>query len=335
MSTAKNYAYLVGRVRVLERGLLTPRILDALLRAEDLEQALRVVAEIPYLGEAFQGIVLNPQSIDRVLNEHFSGIVGDFAKEKEGEDVAGFFLLTFDTTALKLAVKHFMLRKPLEKTYLASFDPRKVIRFLSGEGSEYFPEHLVQTLREIQELLESHPGNVQGVEFICDRFFLKGTYNLAKRMQGPLQKWYYLYIIFAYLRSAFRARYQERKPDTLRLLYFDNTLLGEKELLEMLSLSDEKIPEYLEHLGFAFVLPEAGAFRNDPYYIAEVERKMDNYLLSFLRQHRWETFGPEPIFGFLFAKFIDMKNLRILLEGKYFGLEGDVLRRKLRECYYE
>jgi hypothetical protein len=30
-----------------------------------------------------------------------------------------------------------------------------------------------------------------------------------------------------------------------------------------------------------------------------------------------------------------VKNLRILLEGKYFQIEGDILRRKLRECYYE
>ncbi|MEN3183699.1 MAG: V-type ATPase subunit, partial [Atribacterota bacterium] len=69
--------------------------------------------------------------------------------------------------------------------------------------------------------------------------------------------------------------------------------------------------------------------------IAEIERKMDNHLLSLIRQYRLETFGPEPVFGFLFAKSIDMKNLRILLEGKYFGLEADVLRKKLRECYYE
>lgn len=335
MSGARDYAYLIGRVRVLERSLLTPRTLDALLRSEDLEQALRVMTEVPYLGEAFQGIVPSLESIDRVLTEHFFGIVSDFAKQNNGKDIAEFFLLGFDAAALKLAVKHYMLKKPLEKTYPASFDVRKVIRFLSGEGSEYFPEDFAQTLQAIQELLETHPGDAQGVEFLCDRFFLKGTYNLANRSSGSLRKWYHLYIIFAYIRGAFRARYQERKPDALRRLYFDNPLLGEKELLEMLSLPDEKVPEYLEYLGFAFVLPEAGVFRNDPYYIAEIERKMDNHLLSFIRQHRLETFGPEPVFGFLFAKSVDMKNLRILLEGKYFGLETDVLRRKLRECYYE
>lgn len=335
MSEARDYAYLIGRVRVLERSLLTPRILDALLRSEDLEQALRVMAEVPYLGEAFQGIVPSLGNIDRVLTEHFFGIVSDFAKQSNGKDVADFFLLGFDAAALKLAVKHFMLRKPLEKTYPASFDVRKVVRFLGGEGGEYFPEDFAQTLQAIQDLLETRPGDAQGVEFLCDRFFLKGTYDLANRSCGPLRKWYHLYIIFAYIRGTLRARYQERKPDTLRLLYFDNPLLGERELLEMLSLPDEKLPEYLEYLGFAFILPETGVFRNDPHYIAEIERKMDNHLLSFIRQYRLETFGPEPVFGFLFAKSIDMKNLRILLEGKYFGLEADVLRKKLRECYYE
>lgn len=335
MNGEKNYAYLVGRVRVLERGLLTPRMIDALLRAEDLDQALRITAEIPYLGEAFQGIVPSPQAIDRILTEHFFSIVQDFARQKGGEDVAGFFLLGFDVVALKLAIKHFVTKRALEKTYPSSLDARKVLRFLTGEGSEYFPENLSETLRAIQEFLETHPENIQGVEFLCDRFFLKETYRLANLASVPLRKWYHLYIIFAYLRGALRARYQERKPEMLRLLYFDNPLLGERELLEFLALPEEKIAEYLEHLGFAFILPEAGVFRNDPYYIADMERKMDNYLLSWIRQYRRETFGPEPVFGFLFAKSTDVKNLRILLEGKYFGLEGDVLRRKLRECYYE
>lgn len=335
MNGEKNYAYLVGRVRVLERSLLTPRVLDALLRAEDLDQALRIMTEIPYLGEVLQGVVPTPQNIDRVLTEHFFGIVSDFARQKGGEEVARFFLLGFDVVAAKLAIKHFMVRKPFEQPYPASFDPRRIFRFLSGEGSEYFPENFAQTLREVQGLLETHPGNTQGVEFLFDRFFLKETYNLSTSVVGPLRKWYHLYIIFAYLRGALRARYQERKPSMLRLLYFDNPLLGERELLELLSVPEEKVPEYLEYLGFAFILPEAGVFRNDPYYLAEIERKMDNHLLAWIRQYRRETFGPEPVFGFLFAKSIDIKNLRILLEGKYFGLEGETLRRKLRECYYE
>ncbi len=335
MSGERDYAYLIGRVRVLERGLLTPRVLEALLRAEDLDQALRVMAEVPYLGEVFQGIVPNPRNIDRALTEHFFNLASDFAKHRSGEDIARFFLLGFDVTAMKLAVKHFMAKKPLEQTYLASFDVRKVIRFLSGEGSEYFPENLAQTLREVQEFLETQPGNAQGVEFLFDRFFLKEMYHLATRTIGPLRRWYHLYIIFAYLRGALRARYQERKPNILRLLYFENPLLRERELLEFLSIPEEKVSEYLEHLGFAFILPEAGVFRNDPYYIADVERKMDNYLLTWIRQYRRETFGPEPVFGFLFAKSIDVRNVRILLEGKYFGIEGEVLRRKLRECYYE
>lgn len=330
-----DYAYLVGRVRVLERGLLHPRLLDALLRAEDLEQAFRVVAEIPYLGEAFQGIVPTPQNIDRVLTDHFFGIVDDFAKRQGGQDVTAFFLLGFDTTALKLAVKHFMLRKPLEKRYPASFDPRRILRFLGGEMGEYFPESLTRTLREIQEFLETHPGNAQGTEFILDRFFLEEVYKLAARTEGPLRKWYHAFLVFAYLRGTFRARYQERKPEMLRLLYFENPLLGERELTELLLLPVDKVPEYVRYLGFAFILPEEGVFRDDPYYLAEIERKMDNYLLSWVRQYRRETFGPEPVFGFLFAKSMDMKNLRILLEGKYFQLEGEILRRKLRECYCE
>ncbi len=334
MKANSDYAYLVGRVRALERSLLEPKTFDALLRAEDLDQALRIVAEIPYLGESFQNISPTPKTIDRVLTGHFFGIVSDFAKSQGGEEVTAFFLLGFDVTALKLAVKHFMARRPFEWTYPGFLDPRRVLRFLSGE-TEYFSDPLAQALWEVQELLEARPGYAQGVEFLLDRFFLKQVYNLAERTEGPLKKWYQAFVVFSYLRGTFRARYEERKPDALRLLYFANPLIREKDLLELLSLPEDKVPDYLEYLGFAFVLPEKEIFRDDPYYLAEMEKRMDNELLFWVRKYRRETFGPEPVFGFLFAKSIDVKNLRILLDGKYFYIEGDILRRKLRECYYE
>jgi len=88
-------------------------------------------------------------------------------------------------------------------------------------------------------------------------------------------------------------------------------------------------------IGLSSVLPDQGVFQDDPYYLATMEKIMDNYLLSMLRPYQLNAFGPEPVFGFLFAKNIDIKNLRIVLHGKYFEMDERDLRDKVRECYYE
>ncbi len=67
--------------------------------------------------------------------------------------------------------------------------------------------------------------------------------------------------------------------------------------------------------------------------LAEIERNMDNYLLDFIRSYRWKAFGPSRFL--ISRKSIDVKNLRLVLEGKYFGLESEKIKSKLRECYYE
>lgn len=329
------FAYLVGRVRALESGLLTQRALENLLKAEDLEQALRVVSEIPYWGTAFQGSFRTPQAIDEALTGHWWGLVEDFNRYKVARPLTRFFILSFDFAFLKLAMKSHLARKPLQQLYPTTLDAKRVFRFFTGEGGEFLPKYFETAIREAFSAVENYAGQIQPLEFVLDRFYLQEVYELALQSESPaLRNWFFAYMAFAYVRAALRARCQGRKPEIVRLLYTPNSLISQEMFMGLLSANPEKVTEMVADLGFQFLLP-GEVFRDDPYYVAEVEKNMDNSLMRFARSFRSQTFGPEPVFGFLFAKGMDAKNLRIVLEGKYFGLPPEVLRSKVRECYYE
>jgi hypothetical protein len=87
----------------------------------------------------------------------------------------------------------------------------------------------------------------------------------------------------------------------VRFMYAANSLISVDTFMGLLSAPAEKVPEIITDLGFQFVFPTE-PFRDDPYYVAEVEKNIDNYLMRFARSFRAQTFGPEPVFGFLFAK---------------------------------
>jgi V/A-type H+-transporting ATPase subunit C len=329
------FAYLVGRVRALESGILTQRILENALKAEDLEQALRAVAEVPYWGTVFQGALSNLQAIDEVLTGHYWSLVEDFNRYKIAQRIVRFFVLGFDFNFLKLAMKSYLAKRPLEKSYFTTLDSRRVFRFFSGEGGESLPAPFEGAVREAFAALEEHSGDVQLLEFVLDRYYLQEIYRLALISESQvLKNWLLVYVAFAYVRAALRARCQGRKPEMVRFMYAANSLISVDTFMGLLSAPAEKVPEIITDLGFQFVFPTE-PFRDDPYYVAEVEKNIDNYLMRFARSFRAQTFGPEPVFGFLFAKGMDVKNLRIVLEGKYFGLPQETLRSKVRECYYE
>jgi len=66
-ANAISYTYIIGRVRVLERGVLNNHLLENALKSEDLEQALRVLSELPYINEVLQNTAKNPNAIDQAL----------------------------------------------------------------------------------------------------------------------------------------------------------------------------------------------------------------------------------------------------------------------------
>ena len=329
------YAYLVGRVRALERGLLTQRTLENLLRSENLEQALRGVAEIPYWGDVFQNVPPRIYDIDKALVSHYWQTIQEINSHSPGDEIARFFIWPFDFSEMKLILKYRLAGKTLEETYPTTLNLVRVNRFLGGETREYLPDLWIKAINDSLEAYENFRV-IQAVEMVLDRHYLEQVYLLAQEMESRvLKNWLLAFVLLAYFRAVFRARYQERKGELMRLLYFPQPLFPEEKFIEMLSAPAEKVAEEVDNFGFDFLLPEKGIFRDDPSYLAEIERNMDNYLLDFIRSYRWKAFGPEPVFGFLWAQSIDVKNLRLVLEGKYFGLESEKIKSKLRECYYE
>ncbi|MGQ9746584.1 MAG: V-type ATPase subunit [Candidatus Caldatribacteriaceae bacterium] len=330
-----NFAYLVGRVRALESSILIPRVLENVLKAEDLEQALRIVSEIPYWGTTFQSIFRNPQALDEVLISHYWGFLEDFRQYKIASSLVSFFTLGFDFAFLKLAMKHHLAKKPLKKSYPTTLDEKRVFRFFSGESGEFLLEPFARAVREAFSVWETQAGQVQLLEFVLDRFYLQEVYQLALGSESQaIKNWLLAYVVFSLLKIVLRARCQEKKPEVIRLMYVPNAFMPQDVFLTLLSVPSDKVPEMIADLGFRFLLGNE-SFRDDPYSVAEIEKNIDNYLVRFARTFRVQTFGPEPVFGFLFAKSMDAKNLRIVLEGKYFGLPMEVLRAKVRECYYE
>jgi len=63
------------------------------------------------------------------------------------------------------------------------------------------------------------------------------------------------------------------------------------------------------------------------------EKLSDNYILDFVKKHKYSVFDVEPLVGYLFAKENEIRNVRIIMTGKINNIPGEIIKERLRETY--
>ena len=66
---------------------------------------------------------------------------------------------------------------------------------------------------------------------------------------------------------------------------------------------------------------------------ARLEKLSDDYITAYLKRGKWTPFGPEPLIGYLWAKEMEIKNIRLILVGKINKLPAEAIRERLRDGY--
>ena len=63
------------------------------------------------------------------------------------------------------------------------------------------------------------------------------------------------------------------------------------------------------------------------------ERACDNGVTAYMSAARRVPFGEQIVAGYLYARECELTAIRIILSGRLAGLEGDVIRERLRDPY--
>ncbi len=135
----------------------------------------------------------------------------------------------------------------------------------------------------------------------------------------------------ANLRTAVRVHRMGREPEFLRQVLLPGGNVSEQSIAAARG----------DALGELFA---AGAWPRRPSWgpgwpsrerepLTEFERACDNAVTAYLASARRVPFGEEPVVGYLYAREAEFTAIRTIFAGRAAKLEGDVIRRRLRETY--
>ena len=304
-----DYLALSARIHAMEGRLLTRDRMDRMIDAREESEALKVLTECGYGGA--EG--LRAQDVERVLatapaeNYDYHNAKVLVKAEAMGIDAGRLLLDGGRVPASGLAENY-------QKEQLGGLS----LRFQSA-------------IREARETLAaSH--DPQLADLALDRACYEEMAQLARETgSGFLRGYVRLAVDVANLRAAVRVARMGKGSEFLSQVLLPGGSVSQRTLAaargeELSALFQNGALAQAAELGAKAARPAGGS-------LTAFERECDNALTRYLGDARRVPFGVETVVAYLYAKEAELTAIRTILAGRRAGLDGAVIRERLRETY--
>ena len=190
------------------------------------------------------------------------------------------------------------------------------------------PEAMALAIQQADETLGS-TQDPQRCDFILDRAYWAQLAQLAKSSESPMLEGYVSRMIdCANLKAAVRSLRLGKGADFLRLVLVDGGSCSPESMLQAAYAGT--LDTACASMGQAAQLAPQAAKGNQ---ITAFEKACDDYLTSYLQSAKLTPFGDSVIIAYLAAREAEFTAARVIMAGRFAGLEPDTIRERLRESY--
>lgn len=337
MSHKEAYGYAVARIRAMEHRLLDAAVLQRMVDAEDSASVLKILGETSYAS------ALSSQTggagFDKVLDSELYGIyeeVRAFAPDKELVDL---MRLQYDFHNVKVLVKSiFNVRTGGKKrwdllTSLGSYPVDNLVANIEAEDYRLLPFGLNTLLPKCISGWEQ-TKDVLEVERLLDGRMFETMLEKAEALDMPgVKRWVQTRIDGENIRTLLRLK--RFNFDAARALPFLHAggAIDAGMLASLIAEPFESWGRAVEFSDFGRLLGSIDASGGFSELILILEKVLDDFYLEKIAVSRFDPSAPENIPMYLWAKEMEVKNVRVILVSKTNKGDKDQLRRLLRHGY--
>lgn len=332
-NTQEEYGYACARIRELEKNLLTQEILDKMLEAQDLEGALKVISESSVDGYIFEDS--KATSIDNRLAVILSNTFKIIKDISPYPYLSELFNWKYDFHNLKVLLKSKLLAKQETiSTYEIGNIKQDSLRAAVFEGKYQSVPMLIERFIKQTEEEYAKSEDIQLIESLLDKGYYEAIFKVLKEFNQPFLYYFYkietdLTNIMITCRCKIRHISKSKLPEVL--ITYGN--FSTQKFLGIYENSVHSWPNYFQKSDYVELVEKGIKYWQEVNSLLELERLIDNYILDLLKIGKYTSFGLESIVGYYYAKENDIKNIRMILNGKRYQLAKDTIRKNLRNSY--
>lgn len=326
-----DYLALSARIRGLIDTHLTGARMERFLAAKNDDEAQAVLTECGYPEFRLNDAVAMDKAIAEVEKATFDDMI-DFAPDPAVIDV---FRVPYDYHNCKALLKeratgvnadHMLMRN-------GRVDPETIRKAIQTTEIRLLPKTLSLALDEAWDVLDA-TDDPQLSEAVLDRATYAELREIADGTGSDFLKGYItLEIDSMNLRATVRALRMGKNADFLRNILVDGGEISADQIVGALQTGDARIAELYAptHLKEAAIAGEQAVREGGS--LAVFEKLGDDAEHDYLHDAVYMAFGDAVLIGYLAARQIEYRNVRIMLLGRDAGLSADEIRPRLRDAY--
>ncbi|MFP4686670.1 MAG: V-type ATP synthase subunit C [bacterium] len=328
------YSYPVPRIKSRETRLLDSSMLNRILAEEKPENAMRILAETEYSHHLAE--IDSVYQFENLLNRELQRVYSLLFELAPDERLLHLITMRGDVQNLKVLFKSDGKVKADSSLFTTRCEvqPKKLLQIYEEKRWDKLPEHLEQAVLSLQSEFEENGFNQQLIDVIFDRYHYLRAGEIVKKLKSKLLiKFYKQKIDFLNIEIFIRAREMDRDLDFLKKALLDSGNIEKKLLYELFEEDLSALVARFKMSDYHRVIQEGIEAWNKDKSLRRFETLADDYLMETIKKAKFIFFGPEPLFGYLWAKETEIKNLRIILTGKINNLPDSAIKERLNELY--
>lgn len=330
---AMDFTQVIPRLRVLENRLLDKSKFDRMIDSSSAEDALKILQETEYINVSKE--ISHPKEYEVILSNELKRVFNMIYDATPHKEVADIMSIKYDFHNIKVLIKAKLLDKNFDEMLIpvGTIEIKKLKNAIDENNYRDIPNLMGKGMETALEdfLKEKDP---QRIDLIVDKLQYDYMYEIANKLDDPFIKKYVDRLIdLSNIRTLLRVRKQKKGREFLNGALISGGRIDKDKLLVLLNDSAENIYGKLAYTDYSQVLKPGVEQYIRTGSSSELERLSDNYILAFMKDAKYVSFGPEPIIAYIYAKENEIKNIRIIMVGKLNNMPSEVIRERLREGY--
>lgn len=327
-----DYLFSTGRVRSVEKYMLTREQAQRMIDAKTMEEALRMLDDINY---GYGNEVISPNDYEVLLaNEHKKtyDFITSIAPDLEYFNI---FLYPYDYHNLKVLMKseYLGIEESSILIDMGSID-LKVLKYAVKERE--FSELTENMEKALEEIIDTFPrtNDPQIIDIILDKYCYDDMLKLAKLTKNDfIINYVKLQIDSINLKTFVRLRKMNKSWNFFTKVFLQGGDIEEEVFIRNYDESFERLADQLAVYDFKELFLEGIEALKETGKFTKLEKLLDNKLVEHIKIAKHIPYGIEPLAGYLMAKDNEIKIVRIILAGKISGISPELIRERLRETY--
>jgi V/A-type H+/Na+-transporting ATPase subunit C len=327
------YAQAVSRIRAMETKLLDSSKINRMIESSTADETMKILQETEYAE--FMGNVKRAEDYEILLSEELKrvySLIYDISPEKLIIDILS---LRYDYHNIKVLLKAKALNKDFDYLLIpiGTVDIKTLKSSIDSEDYIDLSTNMREAIESVLKVFD-FDKDPQKIDIYLDKYLYKEQLELSSKLNDPFVINYMKQLIdITNIKTFLRVKKQKKEKDFLNEVLIDGGKIDFDVYNNYYNDSNENFMNKISHTDYFDILREGIEEFNSTGSLNAFEKLSDNFMMKFIREAKYVSFGVEPIIAYVLAKETEIKVVRIIMVGKLNNVEPDVIKGRLRDMY--